>query len=61
MNKFHVAGKQGDTAVGIAPWSAIFQISLDGTAHIGQLTAYLMVPTRQKMHFKKVVIVGTGQ
>ena len=51
---------QGDAAVGIASWSAIFQIALYGAAHLGQLASYLVVASCVQVYFQQVVSVARG-
>ena len=50
-----MAGKQRDAAVRIGPFGAVFQVSLDGTAHVGELAADLVVTAGIELHFQKEI------
>ena len=41
---------QADAAVGVGAGGAVFQVALDGTTHLGQLAAYLVVAARLQVH-----------
>ena len=60
MFKLDMAGKQRDTAVWIAATGTVFKIAFDGASDGGELTANLMMTSRQKLHFQQVIAVGTA-
>ena len=49
-----------DAAVGVGAGVAVFEVAADGTSHVCQLTAYLVMPTRMEFHFQQVVAAGGG-
>ena len=49
--------QQANTAVGIAALSAIFQVTLYRTAHMGKLTAYLVVASGHEIYFQQTVMI----
>ncbi len=55
MLKRESPGMEANAAVGIAAWRTILQVAFDGTAHLGELTAYLMVATGMQRDFKQEV------
>ena len=52
---------QRDTAVRITAPGPVLEIALDRTAHVGQLTAYLVMAARQETHAQEEVAAGSGQ
>ena len=44
VRELHLSAEQRDRTIGIAPWSAIFQIATNRASHLRQLTANLMMP-----------------
>ena len=50
-------GLQTDASVGIAAGEAVFEVAFDGTAYLGELTAYLVMTACLEVDFKEVVIV----
>ena len=51
-------GQQAYAAVGVGALGAVLEVSLDGTAHVGQLAADLVVPAGVQFHFQKEVALG---
>jgi hypothetical protein len=47
-----------DSSIGIGARGSIFEIALDRTAHIRQLTSDLVMTAGQKFHFNKPVSVS---
>ena len=52
-------GMQADAAVRVGTWCTVFEVALDGAAHVGQLAAYLVVPACEQLHFEQGVAFGT--
>ena len=50
-----------DSAVFIAPWSAILEVPLDRVAHVAQLRTYLVMSSRMKRHGQQTVAVAHGE
>jgi hypothetical protein len=58
MDELHTTGMKRDAAVRIGTAGTVFQVSLDGTAHGRELTAYLVVTACEKLHLHEVVTVA---
>ena len=62
MDKRDAPRVKRDAAVGVGTRRTIFQITLDGTANVGQLTAHLVVAARVKIDLQQMVAtVGDSQ
>lgn len=48
---------QTDAAVGIGAGRTILQISLDGTAHLCQLTTYLVMASGFQIYFQQIIVL----
>ena len=57
MNKLHPARMQTNTSIRIRAGESVFQITLNGTSHLRQLTAYLMMTTSVKIYLQKKIIL----
>lgn len=53
-------GVEGDAAVGIGAGIAVFEVTLDGATHVGQLAAYLVVAAGVELNLEEVVAAGGG-
>ena len=57
MLQLKAPGMERNAAVGVAARSPVLQVAFDGAAHLGKLTAYLMMAACMKRHFKEEVAV----
>ncbi len=60
MKESDAVSLQADASVGIGTGCAVFQVSLDGAAYVGELAAYLVMPSGEEFHFQKMVAVGVA-
>ena len=60
MYKAHKARMQANASVGIGTGRTVLQISLNGTSHFCQLTAYLMMPPRFQVYFQQIIVLLPG-
>ena len=52
MDEVHGMAQQGDTAIGITTFGAIFEVALDGTTYLCQLAADLVVASCLQIHLQ---------
>ena len=52
LNELYRPGMQTDTAIRVGTWRAIFQITFNGTSHLGQLATNLMMPSSFQIHLQ---------
>ena len=52
VNELYRPGMQTDTAIRVGTWRAIFQITFNGTSHLGQLATNLMMPSGFQIHLQ---------
>ena len=52
-----MAGQQADAAVRIGTLGAVFEVPFDGTAHVGELAADLVVPAGIEFHLQQIIAV----
>ena len=43
VDELYVAGQEADAAVRVGPFCSVFEVPLDGTAHVGELATDLVV------------------
>ena len=55
VDKIDATGQQGYGTVRIAATGTILEVALNGTAHGRELTAYLMMTSRQQVDFQHIV------
>jgi len=60
VRKGEAAGVQADSGIGIGAWGAIFEVAFDGAANGRQLGANLVVPSRKKFDFNKVIPIAAA-
>ena len=58
MHEDGPAGMQADAAVRVGTGCAVFEVALNGAAHVRQLAAYLVVPACEQFHFEQGVAFG---
>ena len=57
MDELHFSCKKGDSSVGVAALSSIFQVAFDRHPDFGELTANLVVPSCEQPHLHKGIPV----
>ena len=60
MDKLRATGVQANASILIGTIETIFQIPLDRTSHLRQLTADLMVPPRLQIDLQQIIIIRMG-
>ena len=55
MFKHQTIGMERDATVGVGTGGSIFEVALDGTPHVSQLTTDLMVTARVEVYFQQMV------
>ena len=58
VDELYPAGQQADASVRVGALGAVLEVSLDGTAHVGELAANLVVPSGKELDFQKEIAVG---
>ena len=58
VDELYPAGQERDAPVGIGASGAVFEVSLDGAAHVCELAADLVVPARKELDFQEEIPVG---
>ena len=57
MDEVYSSGVQADASIGVRTWVAIFQVSLDGASHFGQLATYLVMAACLQVYFQQAIVV----
>ena len=57
VDELYPAGQERDAAVRVGAAGAVFEVSLDGAAHVRELAADLVVPARKELDLKQEIAV----
>ena len=58
VDELYIAGKKAYASVRIGAFCSVFEISLDGTAHVSKLAANLMMSPCEELYFQKEIAVS---